>query len=282
MTPEFAAEQVVDNSHRSRLAESSMIDQRPINEFDALMRCAPGDEPEMAQDELQEIREAVADCMERLSEMDRFVLEAIHSERLSLEALATRMGLDSKNGAWKRKVNAEHNLRKLLMKHPTLQGRIQMYDSWNDAAHAAVMALSPSGRTLADDIALAMMDRKVDELRNIVNGRFTKDAELIASKLETIGLCASSMLSNQGAWSVLEMVDLLVRKQHDYGHGNINAFGLIGLVVRVSDKLARYHNLAGKPAANEPRVDALVDIVGYATIAHMLRTGTFDLKLEEQ
>ena len=79
------------------------------------------------------------------------------------------------------------------------------------------------------------------------------------------------------------MQDTLVSKQHDYGHDNINAFGIIGVAVRLSDKIARYENLVDKPnkVAGETIVDTLMDMVGYATIARMLEDGTFQLDLEE-
>ena len=40
-----------------------------------------------------------------------------------------------------------------------------------------------------------------------------------------------------------EIVTLVCQKQADYGHGNINAFGELGIKVRVSDKKARLKNI---------------------------------------
>ncbi|MCY0865420.1 MAG: helix-turn-helix transcriptional regulator [Sulfobacillus sp.] len=40
-----------------------------------------------------------------------------------------------------------------------------------------------------------------------------------------------------------EQMALMVRKQQDYGPGNINAFGELGLVVRLSDKIERLKHL---------------------------------------
>jgi hypothetical protein len=77
------------------------------------------------------------------------------------------------------------------------------------------------------------------------------------------------------------MLDILVRKQNDYGHENINAFGLVGLAVRISDKIARYRNLDGRDnqVANESYLDTLKDMVGYAVIARMYANKTFQLPL---
>ena len=81
-----------------------------------------------------------------------------------------------------------------------------------------------------------------------------------------------------------EVADLVIRKQKDYGHDNINAFGEFGLIVRTNDKLARLHNLhcKGSQGITEPRIDAWKDIAGYALIALMLDEGTFNLELKEK
>ena len=80
-----------------------------------------------------------------------------------------------------------------------------------------------------------------------------------------------------------EMHRLLCRKQHDYGHGNISKFGLIGVAVRMCDKIARAENLRSKDTnavRNETVIDTYEDIVGYAVIALMLDAGTFGLELD--
>lgn len=79
-----------------------------------------------------------------------------------------------------------------------------------------------------------------------------------------------------------EVAELVISKQRDYGHDNINAFGELGLVVRTNDKIARLRNLQGKEGVTEPRVDAWRDIAGYALIALMLDKGTFKLELKDE
>jgi hypothetical protein len=75
------------------------------------------------------------------------------------------------------------------------------------------------------------------------------------------------------------MATLLASKQHDYGHGNITAFGMKGVLVRLSDKVERLINLTTKNARNESILDTLRDIVGYCVIALMLHDETFNLDL---
>lgn len=83
-----------------------------------------------------------------------------------------------------------------------------------------------------------------------------------------------------------KMVELLAAKQHSYGHGNIEAFGTHGVVVRMSDKLARLKNLLKREERSErPKIaesiqDSWDDLVGYAAIGLMLLDGTFSLDLE--
>lgn len=85
-----------------------------------------------------------------------------------------------------------------------------------------------------------------------------------------------------------ELANLVIMKQKDYGHGNINAFGELGIKVRVNDKKERLRNLLDKindelmsKPMNEPLKDSWKDIGGYAIIALLLDKGWFDLELRE-
>lgn len=80
-----------------------------------------------------------------------------------------------------------------------------------------------------------------------------------------------------------ELAELLSSKQHDYGHQNISNFGLVGIAVRMCDKIARLENLMGRDThpQNETLRDTLDDIIGYAVIAKMWEDKTFLLELEK-
>jgi hypothetical protein len=82
---------------------------------------------------------------------------------------------------------------------------------------------------------------------------------------------------------LMSILSLLTKKQKDYGHANILAFGPVGVVVRVTDKLARLHNLvdSGRDPAviGESLQDTLMDLVGYAVIMDMLVNDRFNLPL---
>jgi len=84
--------------------------------------------------------------------------------------------------------------------------------------------------------------------------------------------------------AALELAELVIRKQRDYGHENINAFGELGILVRVNDKVSRLKNLIlnKKEAVAEPKDDAWDDLGGYSIIQRMRRQGTFDLELKKE
>ncbi len=77
-----------------------------------------------------------------------------------------------------------------------------------------------------------------------------------------------------------EIAELVISKQHDYGHDNILAFGEFGVCVRATDKIGRWKTLLNKTAANEPRRDTWRDLGGYAIIAEMLYRDWFKLELK--
>ena len=66
-----------------------------------------------------------------------------------------------------------------------------------------------------------------------------------------------------------------IRKNHDYGSQNILKYGIIGLIVRLGDKLARVSTLKNIPntkalVTDEQVEDTLLDIINYATYGEML------------
>lgn len=98
---------------------------------------------------------------------------------------------------------------------------------------------------------------------------------------------ARRALATVGAYDD-ELLQLLVKKQSDYGHGNILSAENIGLSpidgvrLRLQDKIARVKNLESKGLEpnNESVKDSYMDIAGYAVIILMLENGTFQLPLK--
>ena len=83
--------------------------------------------------------------------------------------------------------------------------------------------------------------------------------------------------------SALRVAEIVIAKQHDYGHDNILAFREQGLVVRLWDKINRLKNLfwSCKEPKNESLEDTFTDIAGYAIIGLMLAEGSFTNELKE-
>jgi hypothetical protein len=76
------------------------------------------------------------------------------------------------------------------------------------------------------------------------------------------------------------MVELAARKQHDYGTGNIDQGGWVGIVVNVSNKVERLSNLLdGRRPKTDSIADAWADVLGYSLIAAMVQADHFTLPL---
>lgn len=77
-----------------------------------------------------------------------------------------------------------------------------------------------------------------------------------------------------------ESFNLGVSKNNDYGSENILKFGIIGIIVRLGDKIARYKNLSTNKAEqkvkDESLKDTLMDIINYATYGEMLSSDVWD------
>ena len=96
--------------------------------------------------------------------------------------------------------------------------------------------------------------------------------ELVFSKLN----CAEA-LTKRYIEIALSDIALFDRKQHDYGSENIAAFGERGVVVRMTDKMARLRNLVwgDKLASNEAVENSYADMSVYGVIARMCVAGAW-------
>ena len=149
--------------------------------------------------------------------------------------------------------------------------------TWNEAAEYWVKYLdNPRPKAMKMDIEGA-----IDCRQNLVADLHEHNQIRQLDMFDSIAAEAIGHLVYNGQWSPTDMVNLLVSKQSDYGHGNIRAFGLFGVLVRLSDKLERFKNLSMRKAdpQNETVQDTLLDIVGYCVIARMLNDGSFNLEL---
>ena len=229
-------------------------------------------------EELQPLREAVAMCIEQLDEQDQFIVNAVNSEFLSYEQLGKRLGV-SKPHAWRLKNNAYAKLQQLLTMHPLIRKKVRVVNTWEQSASQWVMHIA-SFATEEQEILPEKLQRLIQSARVCL---FDQDDIPVSLLWTEMGIEAIQELRMHNAWDSGKMCALLASKQHDYGHGNITAFGLKGVLVRLSDKVERLINLKSKKfkAQNESLLDTLRDIVGYCVIALMLNDETFHLELGE-
>lgn len=92
---------------------------RPWSPLQALMEARPEMDPVDSVVGLQPLREAVVDCVDALCDEDRFLLEATHVERVTVRALAERIGLH-KSHTYRLVKRAEVRLRDQCLQHPAV------------------------------------------------------------------------------------------------------------------------------------------------------------------
>lgn len=80
----------------------------------------------------------------------------------------------------------------------------------------------------------------------------------------------------------VDVFEMLIDKQNDYGPNAISRFGRQGIMVRTHDKVARLLHLYtnGATPANESFHDSFMDLVGYSVLGVMWESRTFLLPME--
>ena len=246
---------------------------KPTSDSDWLLQL--GEAPDLQDtDHIQ----AVIEAIEKLSPQSKFCIEAIFYERIPFSELGGRLGV-SKPHAWRLSNKAMEELRNLLSTNKVLNERYDMFSNWNEAVSSVVLNF----HNISDKrkVEVSELDKYVQNMWNYSRDLVYEEATYM--DVNDLGRLATSHLKSIGAWDLHATIDLLVKKQHDYGHNNILGFGLLGLCIRISDKIARLVSLEkrGSKPHNESVIDTWTDIVGYASIAKMLENGTFKLELEE-
>ena len=159
------------------------------------------------------------------------------------------------------------------------------YNTFNKAADNALKKLrTEASTTLPDPNMFKPIESYISKwITSLQNGNTNNsDIELATMVLERAGVQALQwLLDNHAPYDHNEMVQLLCRKQYDYGHNNITNFGTIGVAIRICDKIARIDNLSKRPTPNnESLIDSYLDIVGYSMISIMLAEDSFTLPLK--
>ena len=252
-------------------------DRLPENEIEALMMAKPFEEPQATSEELLVLREAVASIVDQLDERDLWIINACISERKSLQKIADELGM-TKTHVWRLRNQAFEKLRGVMVTDTTIRKHVRLAETWEQSAMQWVMYLSGIEHDQGISPTISKMRSYIDSLEEVYN----TDEEIAGTQqaFEYIAVTAIAAMRYREMWDTGFMVSTLCKKQHDYGHGNINRFGIYGVIVRLSDKIERLENLNKiETPHNESKHDTLLDIVGYCVIALMLMDNTFNLEL---
>jgi hypothetical protein len=156
-----------------------------------------------------------------------------------------------------------------------------MPETWNESAKSAITAVysvviprnDPSPKLLRE-----YLDKFINSLYDRPAGSERACALFSEIGAEAIEIARLRMIP----LSKEHCLNVLVKKQKDYGPENIRRFGRQGLLVRLHDKVARLENLeaTGRSPQNESVEDTLLDIANYCAIGIMWERNEFLLPLE--
>jgi hypothetical protein len=258
---------------------------RPMSEMQALMETVPGCEPEASSDEMLDLREAVAEAVQSLPSKHRKAILLTTYEGLSLKEAGEAMGFSDVHVMRIR--NAAYNkLQQALTMNVTLRRRYDMAKTWEQSATQWVAHIAG----LSKPVKTIQFETIRDRIDALIGITFRNEKEPNPESFIVIASPVIGYLRHVDMWDSAEMSRLLAAKQHDYGHKNIDRFGLQGIVVRLNDKYERLANLeftrqflkegnTVAPKVDETIFDTLQDIVGYCVIGLMVLDDTFKLEL---
>lgn len=98
--------------------------KRAESPYEALMSCAPGDEPEQSQVELLPLKEAIADAFEVLTEEEAWVFNSAVIEGNSYRTIARQLNA-SKSSIFRTKKRAARKLAWALRDHPEVTAQLE-------------------------------------------------------------------------------------------------------------------------------------------------------------
>jgi hypothetical protein len=157
-------------------------------------------------------------------------------------------------------------------------------NTWNEACAQALAELRQMNKVVPMEETESRSFKNINDILGEYvrsTDRHSTVAVAVMTRAAVIAIRTLGVLGHPIDYDDLH--NLLCRKQHDYGHQNIDNFGMVGVAVRICDKIARADNLLKRDknaVKDETIVDTYTDIIGYAVIALMLDAGTFRLELE--
>lgn len=278
-----------DAEYRRALHNAELQAYVPRTEIERLMEWGDSPAPEEFDHDIIDIVES---CIQQVPEPHRQLLRLRFADQMTYNEITQLMGYSSKSHTWYHVQKAIRILKELLLIDPTIRRKYDMKikteaTTWEEGAEIELDVIDRN-------IPILDYDRKANLIEELsIRARYIADLvhkgventdqwyRHLAHMIMACGNIGARKMFDDGAWDKEAMAHLLASKQHDYGHRNITSFGLVGVAVRMSDKIARLENLVKRDddAVNEPLTDTYKDIVGYAVIAGMLLNNTFELEL---
>ncbi len=87
MKREYAVDPLPEEKQQTRGRKVKLFADRPETPVDALLRCAPGQEPDPSVQELIHLRDIIQDAIDELSPRERWVFDAVTTGGASLRSL---------------------------------------------------------------------------------------------------------------------------------------------------------------------------------------------------
>lgn len=250
------------------------------------MEAMPGMEPAEAATDTLVLQDAIAAAYDLLPPLEKYVLESLIVEGLSLRAAEHRFGR-SRSTIARIRDSALEQMRYFLQNSQPVKEQLmdKMFDlapaNWREAAHDQLAIINGE----QTDVALYVSEvvDAIDFANDFYDGRKFRRAD---DQVLRAGRIAWQWLKEFHEEDEKELFDqmlhLLCERQAKYGHKNILKRLEMGILVRMSDKAARLENMEDerRDFADDSVVDAWMDIVGYTVIYLMLDADTFTLELE--
>jgi predicted DNA-binding protein YlxM (UPF0122 family) len=245
--------------------------------YEAIMMAAPHEDIDDDHWGKMEMRELINDYVDELDPRELWIINAYMTEGKSLQQIADELSI-TKTHVWRLRNQALDKLRISMSQDTKIRSKVNIANTWEESASQWMLSIGDTEGQRPSSIGY--MEDTIEYMRQSV----LADQEPRSDAFLLLGKRTAALIRELEEWDTGEMLSMVVGKQRDYGHGNINSFGLVGIVVRLSDKIERYKNLMLKKRepSHESLVDTLKDIVGYCLIALMFLDGTFQLKLGEE
>lgn len=255
---------------------NSTSNHLPENQYEALMQTPPHEEPPQSLEETLLVREEVTSLVDELEPRDRWIVEACIMGGQSLQEIADQLSL-SKTHVWRLRDKALEKLRNKMQHNAIIRRRVTLADTWDESCRQWVEYIARP-QDIDDTDTYDTCERSRDHMVHLLEMEL-HDSKTMEMALTSTASAVAAYMAQLGIWDTDSIIRVLCSKQNDYGHHNINRFGMTGIVIRLSDKVERLLNLKGRQALNESTHDTLMDIVGYCVVGLMFLDGTFQLEL---